>query len=264
MNDVIPDRRPVIGVSLKLYFGLAETRKWLADVAALAGTAALGARAVDLFVLPAFPALADSRELLAGTGVAFGAQDVHWAESGPWTGEVSAGMLAEAGATYVEVGHAERRAHFGETDDTVRAKTRAATAAGLVPVVCAGERDGTDPGAAVEETLTQVRAALAGAVPGSEVIIAYEPVWAIGAADPAPADHVLTVAAAIRACLDEHDVRGRLIYGGTAGPGTYARLSTGPVDGLFLGRLAHDTEGLRRVLDEIAPVRTALNRSEPA
>ncbi len=255
MNDVIPDlRRPVVGVSLKLYFGLAETRKWLADVAALAGTAALGARAVDLFVLPSFPALADARELLAGTGVAFGAQDVHWAESGPWTGEVSAGMLTEAGAAYVEVGHAERRAHFGETDDVVRAKTRAATAAGLVPVVCAGERDGADLAAAVEETVGQVRAALAGAVPGSEVVIAYEPVWAIGAADPAPAAHVLAVAAAIRACLDDHDVRGRLIYGGTAGPGTYEQLSAGPVDGLFLGRLAHDTEGLRRVLDEIAPV----------
>lgn len=264
MNDVIPvnsapsggtaARRPVVGVSLKLYFGLAETRKWLADVAALSGTAGLADRPVDLFVLPSFPALADARELLAGTGVAFGAQDVHWAESGAWTGEVSAGMLVEAGATYVEVGHAERRAHFGETDATVRAKTRAATAAGLIPVICAGERDGADRARAVEETLTQVRAALDGALPGSELVIAYEPVWAIGAADPAPAEHVLTVATAIRACLDAHDVRARLIYGGTAGPGTYERLSAGPVDGLFLGRLAHDTEGLHRVLDEIVPV----------
>jgi triosephosphate isomerase len=176
---------------------------------------------------------------------------VHWAGSGAWTGEVSAGMLAEAGARYVEVGHAERRRHFGETDETVAAKTRAATHAGLVPVICAGERRGEDPGAATEETLRQVRAALAGAAPGSEVVIAYEPVWAIGAREPAPARHVRTVAEAVRGALRDHDVRGRLIYGGSAGPGTYGELA-GAVDGLFLGRLAHDTEGLRKVLEEIS------------
>ncbi|WP_242441101.1 triose-phosphate isomerase family protein [Streptomyces sp. CB02923] len=248
-------RRPVVGVSLKLYFGLAATRKWLADVAALQGALAGLPRPVDLFVLPAFPALADARELLAGTGVAYGAQDVHWAETGAWTGEVSAGMLAETGARYVEVGHAERRRHFGETDATVAAKTGAATRAGLVPVICAGERHDDGLARAVEETLIQVRAALGGAEPGSEVIIAYEPVWAIGAREPAPAQHVRAVASAIGTCLRDHDVRGRVIYGGTAGPGTFARLS-GSVDGLFLGRLAHDTAQLRQVLDEVAAATT--------
>ncbi|MFK0290343.1 triose-phosphate isomerase family protein [Streptomyces sp. NPDC090442] len=278
MSDVIPEAvlphraadagaapRPVVGVSLKLYFGLAQTRAWLGEVAALDPVLARLPRPVDLFVLPSFPALADARELLAGTAVGYGAQDVHWAEHGAWTGEVSAGMLAETGARYVEVGHAERRRHFGETDETVAAKTRAATAAGLVPVICAGEHraPGASTGstgaagaaqpaaAAAEETLTQVRAALAGAVPGSEVIVAYEPVWAIGAREPAPAGHVRAVAAAIRGALRDHDVRGRLIYGGTAGPGTYGELA-GAVDGLFLGRLAHDPEGLRRVLEEIS------------
>ncbi|MFD9812203.1 triose-phosphate isomerase family protein [Streptomyces sp. NPDC059080] len=243
--------RPVVGVSLKLYFGLARTRAWLAEVAALRDALAALPRPVDLFVLPAFPALADARELLAGTGIGYGAQDVHWAESGAWTGEVSAGMLAETGARYVAVGHAERRRHFGETDETVAAKTRAATHAGLVPVICAGERRADDLTGAVEETLTQVRAALSCAAPGSEVVIAYEPVWAIGAREPAPAHHVRAVAGAIRGALRDHDVRGRLIYGGTAGPGTYTELG-GAVDGLFLGRLAHDTEGLRKVVEEIA------------
>ncbi|MGW1839014.1 triose-phosphate isomerase family protein [Streptomyces sp. NPDC002067] len=243
--------RPVVGVSLKLYFGLARTRAWLAEVAALRDALAALPRPVDLFVLPAFPALADARELLAGTGIAYGAQDVHWAESGAWTGEVSAGMLAETGARYVEVGHAERRRHFGETDETVAAKTRAATHAGLIPVICAGERRADSLADASEETLTQVRAALSGAVPGSEVVIAYEPVWAIGAREPAPADHVRAVAGAIRGALRDHDVHGRLIYGGTAGPGTYTELR-GAVDGLFLGRLAHDTEGLRKVVEEIS------------
>ncbi|MFB6570607.1 MULTISPECIES: triose-phosphate isomerase family protein [Streptomyces] len=261
MSDVIPENatgtavhaapRPLVGVSLKLYFGLAETRAWLAEVAALGEVLADLPRPVDLFVLPSFPALADARELLTGTGVGYGAQDVHWADRGAWTGEVSAGMLAETGARYVEVGHAERRRHFGETDQIVAAKTRAATAAGLIPVICAGERHAADPAAAAEETLAQVRAALAGAAPGSEVIVAYEPVWAIGAGAPAPARHVRAVATALRGALRAHDVRGRLIYGGTAGPGTYRELA-GAVDGLFLGRLAHDTAGLRAVLDEIA------------
>ncbi|MFB7634359.1 triose-phosphate isomerase family protein [Streptomyces sp. NPDC056149] len=264
MSDVIPEAvlphhaadadaapRPVVGVSLKLYFGLAQTRAWLGEVAALAPVLARLPRPVDLFVLPSFPALADARELLSGTGIGYGAQDVHWAEHGAWTGEVSAGMLAETGARYVEVGHAERRRHFGESDETVAAKTRAATAAGLVPVICAGEHRAADPTAAAEETLTQVRAALAGAAPGSEVIVAYEPVWAIGAREPAPAGHVRAIAAAIRGALHDHDVHGRLIYGGTAGPGTYGELA-GAVDGLFLGRLAHDPEGLRRVLEEIS------------
>lgn len=261
MSDVIPENstgttgraapRPVVGVSLKLYFGLAQTRTWLAEVAALDAVLAGLPHPVDLFVLPSFPALADARELLAGTGVGYGAQDVHWAGRGAWTGEVSADMLAETGARYVEVGHAERRRHFGETDRIVAAKTQAATTAGLVPVICAGERRAADPAAAAAETLTQVRAALAGAAPGSEVIVAYEPVWAIGAGEPAPARHVRTVAAALRGALRDHDVRGRLIYGGTAGPGTYKELA-GAVDGLFLGRLAHDTEGLRTVLEEIS------------
>ncbi|MFF9479847.1 triose-phosphate isomerase family protein [Streptomyces sp. NPDC014733] len=243
--------RPVVGVSLKLYFGLARTRAWLAEVAALRDALTALPRPVDLFVLPAFPALADARDLLAGTGIRYGAQDVHWAESGAWTGEVSAGMLAETGARYVEIGHAERRRHFGETDETVAAKTRAVTHAGLIPVICAGERRADGLADAVEETLTQVRAALSGAAPGSEIVVAYEPVWAIGAREPAPARHVRAVADAIRGALRDHDVRGRLIYGGTAGPGTYTELA-GAVDGLFLGRLAHDTEGLRKVVEEIA------------
>ncbi|SHN21102.1 triose-phosphate isomerase [Streptomyces yunnanensis] len=266
MSDVIPEAvplhhatapaaraapRPVVGVSLKLYFGLARTRAWLAEVAALDAVLAGLPRPVDLFVLPSFPALADARELLSGTRIGYGAQDVHWAEQGAWTGEVSAGMLVETGARYVEVGHAERRRHFGETDETVAAKTRAATTAGLVPVICAGEQRAGDPATAAEETLAQVRAALAGAAPGSEVIVAYEPVWAIGAREPAPAGHVRAVATALRGALHDHNVRGRLIYGGTAGPGTHGELA-GAVDGLFLGRLAHDTEGLRKVLEELS------------
>ncbi|MEU7043115.1 triose-phosphate isomerase family protein [Streptomyces varsoviensis] len=249
--------RPVVGVSLKLYMGVAETRRWLAEVAELAREASGGA-GVELFVLPSFPSLADARELLADTGVAYGAQDLHWADSGPWTGEVSGGQLAELGASYVEVGHAERRRHFGEDDGIVAAKTAAAVRRGLTPVICAGDATEGALDAAVAETLGQVDAALSGAA-GGEVVIAYEPVWAIGADRPAPAAHVRAVTAAIRDRLAERGVRGRVIYGGTAGPGTFTELTApdaagvrAPLDGLFLGRLAHDTANLRKVLAEVA------------
>ncbi|MEV0278718.1 triose-phosphate isomerase family protein [Streptomyces sp. NPDC050610] len=274
--------RPVVGVSLKLYMGVAETRRWLAEVAELAREAT-GGLPVELFVLPSFPSLTDAREVLAGTGVAYGAQDLHWADSGPWTGEVSGGQLAELGASYVEVGHAERRRHFGEDDGIVAAKTAAAVRRGLTPVICAGDSATGDSAtadsatadsatadstagdsaagaldAAIAETLGQVDAALSGAA-GGEVVIAYEPVWAIGADRPAPAVHVRAVTAAIRRRLTELGVRGRVIYGGTAGPGTFTELTApdadgvrAPLDGLFLGRLAHDTANLRKVLAEVA------------
>jgi triosephosphate isomerase len=234
-------------------------------VAALAEDLAALPRPVDVVVFPAFPVLCDAQVLLAGTGIAFGAQTVHWADRGPWTGEVSVGMLIETGARYVEVGHAERRRYFAEDDETVAAKMRAATHAGLVPLLCAGEQHGDDLSRAVEETLAQVRTALSGAKPGSEVVIAYEPVWAIGARTPASARHVQAVATAIDECLRSHDVRGRLVYGGTAGPGTFTELTRGgatPLDGLFLGRLGHDTASLRNVLQEVGaalPVRTTDN-----
>ncbi|MBL1097736.1 triosephosphate isomerase [Streptomyces sp. 205] len=249
-------RTPFVGVSLKLYFGLAETRCWLAEVAALADHLSALPRPVDVAVLPSFPALAEARSLLAGSGITFGAQDVHWAGKGAWTGAVSASMLVEAGAHYAEIGHAERRLHFGEDDAAVAAKARAATRAGLTPVICVGEQHGEDLGRAVEETLVQVDSALRGAEPGSDVVIAYEPVWAIGADTPAPAPHVRAVVEAMGETLRAYDVQGRIIYGGTAGPGTFTELTDGGrwtgLDGLFLGRLAHDPANLRKILDEVA------------
>ncbi|MFD7922033.1 triose-phosphate isomerase family protein [Streptomyces sp. NPDC059740] len=255
MTAALTAARPLVGVSLKLYMGVARSAAWLREVAALASDREEQLSRLDLFVLPSFTSLSDAGRLLRGTRVGFGGQDVHWADEGPWTGEVSAPQLAETGAAYAEIGHAERRRHFGESEEVTRAKTAAATRAGLIPVICAGDDAEHDAGAAVEQTLRQARAALDGAAPGSEVVLAYEPVWAIGAERSAPPDRVREVTAAVRDCLDGYPVHGRILYGGTAGPGTFTELRAhgAPVDGLFLGRRAHDPTGLGKVLDEMDP-----------
>lgn len=247
--------RPFVGVSLKLYFGLRETRRWLMEVADLGREPGLVPDHADFTVLPAFPALTDARNILACTPVQSGAQDLHWADHGAWTGAVSGPMIAETGARYVEVGHAERRRFFGEGDSTVVTKARAAIRAGLIPLLCVGEERPQDPPAAIKQTLTQVRAVLDNCDISGGLVIAYEPVWAIGADQPASTEHVRTVTDAINSELAQRGVAPhvQLIYGGTAGPGTYTQLVRhgARLDGLFLGRRAHDPANLRDVLREV-------------
>ena len=239
--------RCVVGVSLKMYLDRDRTRNWLRRVAALG--AGLDHHGIELFVLPGYLAIRDAAELLARTGVAWGGQDVFWQDSGPYTGEVSAPQLAAEGCRYAEVGHAERRRLFGETDEITAAKAGAAARAGLVPVVCIGEVDDAGVDAAVAECTPQMAAVLAAVPDDAPVVFAYEPVWAIGAAAPAPPAHVTAVVRALR----QRVTRGgdtRFLYGGSAGPGTFTELG-GELDGLFLGRFAHDPANLQAVLDEV-------------
>ena len=185
-------KRPWIGTSWKMNKTRAEARDYARKLAAspLART-----EDAQLFVIPPFTAIADVAEILAPTTVKVGAQNMHWAEAGAWTGEISAAMVKECGAALVEIGHSERRTHFGETDDTVAQKTRAALRHGLVALVCVGET-GTEyeAGRTAEVLSDQVRKALSlvdRSAP-SRVLIAYEPVWSIGEggtpADPDFAD----------------------------------------------------------------------------
>jgi triosephosphate isomerase len=220
------------GVSLKLYFGVARTRAWLEAVAELEHGA-------ELFVLPSFVSLPDARDVLQGSAVGYGAQDLHY-DTGAYTGEVSAAQLTELGCTHAEVGHAERRALFGETDAITARKAAAAIDAGLTPVVC------VDGAAQMDAVLT--------AVPrDADLIFAYEPVQFIGAPAPAPASLITDTALQLKARYAGRPGRTRLIYGGSAGPGLYPEIA-GAVDGLFLGRFAHDIDNLRTVLAEIASV----------
>jgi triosephosphate isomerase len=170
-------------------------------------------------------------------------------------------MLAELGVSLVEIGHAERRALFGEDDGVVARKVRAAVDAGLTPLLCIGEQARTGPEEAAAVCLSQVRAAVAGDEElVRRLVLAYEPVWAIGADRPAAPDYVNAVAALIREGLG---AACPVIYGGSAGPGLLPQLPA--VDGLFLGRFAHDAGNLGRVLDEalqtLAPESSSSSRS---
>jgi triosephosphate isomerase len=162
-------------------------------------------------------------------------------------------MLAELGCRYVEVGHAERRRIFKETDEVVAAKTEAALRNGLVPVVCVGEPSPFSLAQSLEWCLEQIDSALSRTVdrPG-RVIVAYEPVWAIGAAEPALPGHIQAMCTGIRTALQaKPDLNVTLIYGGAAGPGLLSELRAN-IDGLFLGRSVHSPAALGLVLGEVS------------
>lgn len=249
-----------IGVSTKMYLGYQQSLRWLSEVRAVVDARPALGREVRVFVIPSFPGLAAAGEILAGSPVLLGAQNCAWGD-GPLTGEVSPGMLAELGVSLVEIGHAERRALFGEDDGVVARKVRAAVDAGLTPLLCIGEQARTGPEEAAAVCLAQVRAAVAGdEALVRRLVLAYEPVWAIGADRPAAPDYVNEVAALIREGLG---AACPVIYGGSAGPGLLPQLPA--VDGLFLGRFAHDAGNLGRVLDEalqtLAPESNSSSRS---
>ncbi|GAA3773668.1 triose-phosphate isomerase [Microbacterium kribbense] len=249
-----------LGVSLKLYLDTRSTVAWARAVGELARRhPAVQDGSVRLFALPSLPALLQVRDALDGSAVGLGAQDLFWEDRGAYTGAVSGTDLRQVGCSYVEVGHAERRAVFGEDDEIIRKKLAAAVRNGLTPVLCVGEDVREAAPEAVAQCLAQIDAALGDAstvVP--ELIVAYEPVWAIGAAQPAPAEWIAEVSAALRTGLsaDPRVAASTLIYGGSAQPGLLGRLG-GSVDGLFLGRFAHDPEQLERVVDEAAAMRSA-------
>lgn len=244
--------RPLtIGVSLKMYFGHRRARDWAADVADIAAsTRAVADGRIELFVAPTFVQLLPTLEAVGGTRVKVAAQDAAEHASGPYTGEVSPAELAEIGVQLVELGHAERRRLYGETDEVVARKTAAALTQGLTPVICVGEPEESAPAEAVAFSLAQVHSALAEAPPG-RIVVAYEPVWAIGAERPASLEHIRTVCSALRAELRALPGRaeGCVIYGGSAGPGLLTELG-GDVDGLFLGRFVHEPRALAAVLEE--------------
>ncbi|WP_119672341.1 triose-phosphate isomerase [Deinococcus sp. RM] len=173
------------------------------------------------------------------TSVSFGGQDVSAHESGAYTGEISAAMLKDVGATYAVVGHSERRDYHGETDAVVAAKARQAQANGLTPIVCVGEKlNVREAGEHVPFTLAQLAGSLEGV--GTDVVVAYEPVWAIGTGKTATADDAEELAAAIRGALEERygDAAAgiRVLYGGSVKPDNIASICAKPnVNGALVG-----------------------------
>jgi len=247
--------RLVVGVSLKMYFGYAETLDWCARVSTIAAAnEAVRTGEVRLFVMPSAPFLLPVLQIFRGTAVDVGAQNIHYEDRGPFTGEVSGSMLSELGCSLVEVGHSERRRLFGESEDLVALKVEAAVRNGLCPVICVGEEEKMDAPGAGRESIRQLESALARASSSgakADVVVAYEPEWAIGADQPAPDVHIADVCRALRDFLRDarHGAGDRVIYGGSAGPGLLERLGDA-VDGLFLGRYVHDAGALDVLLQE--------------
>lgn len=245
-----------IGTSWKMNKTLAEAR---AFAEALRVADALRDPRIQRFVIPPFTTVREVKAILSESSVKVGAQNMHWADQGAWTGEISPLMLRDCDLDIVELGHSERREHFGETNETVGLKTEAAVRHGLIPLICIGETlSDRESGRATEILSEQVVGALSklsASQKQAQILLAYEPVWAIGEkgipAEPSYADvrqaEIIAVA---------QDVLGRKIpclYGGSVNPQNCEELISCPnVDGLFIGRSAWNVEGYLDILAKCA------------
>jgi L-erythrulose 1-phosphate isomerase len=215
-------------------------------------------KAVQPFIIPPFLYIAEVAQLLAGTHVKIGAQNMHWDDKGAWTGEVSPLMVKDCGATLVEIGHSERRTYFGETDDTVALKTQAALRNGLIALVCIGDtREEYEHGRTAQALEKQVRALLrhVASDAAGKVIIAYEPVWSIGEGGT-PATPEFANEQHIRIAELVKSVAGTalpIVYGGSVNRmNCEALASQSHIDGLFIGRAAWDAKGYIDIVEAVS------------
>jgi L-erythrulose 1-phosphate isomerase len=241
-----------IGTSWKMNKTLAEAKQFAQELKA--GIYGISAD-IQPFVIPPFTAIREVKSLLAETRIKVGAQNMHWDDAGAWTGEISPLMLKDCNLDLVELGHSERREHFGETDQTVGLKTEAAVRHGLVPLICIGETlSERESGRAQSVLENQVRGALgklSSQQKQANILLAYEPVWAIGVNGiPATSDYADARQAEIIAVAT--DVLGRTIpclYGGSVNPGNCVELVSCPhINGLFIGRSAWNAAGYLEIL----------------
>lgn len=251
-------QKRIVGVSLKMYFNLEKTAQYIRDCAYLGPQAV--SNNVDIFIIPDFLSLtaASTTLRLEAPTIQLGAQDCFWEDDGAYTGEISPAVLKSIGCSLVELGHAERRRLFGETDAQVAKKAQAAIRNGMTPLVCIGEKTKGTVDEAVEECRPQIESILQVMAMDQDdimVIFAYEPVWAIGQDKPASAEYVVNVTKKLRELCGPRHVR--FLYGGSAGPGTFDAMRDG-VDGLFLGRFAHSIKNFSEVIREVgaSPDRT--------
>ena len=223
----------------KLVAGNWKMNGSLAALSELDAIAGAGGDVVDIAICP--PATLVAPAAVRQPGLTIGAQDCHWNPSGAHTGCLSVSMLVEAGATMVIVGHSERRTDNHETDAEVKAKAEAAIAGGLVAIVCVGETEAErDAGNAVAVVTAQLKGSVPESGPGKTLVVAYEPVWAIGTGRTPTVADVAQMHAAIRRCLGEllgdEGARVRILYGGSVKPSNAAELLHVPdVDGALVG-----------------------------
>ena len=199
---------------------------------------------VDVVVCPTATALSSVAEAVKGTNIHVGAENVHWEAKGAFTGEISTGMLNEIGVDYCVLGHSERREYFGETDEGVNKRAKAAFAAGITPIICCGETlEIREAGTYLDLVAGQVKAALAGftAEDAGKVVIAYEPIWAIGTGKtdtPEGANEIMILLRKTLAEIFGQEIadKVRLLYGGSVKPNNVAGfMACSDIDGALVG-----------------------------
>ena len=257
-----PDRRPLISGNWKMHHNHLEAIQVVQKLSYR--LTAQDYELVDVSVHPAFTALRSIQLLLDDQRIpiALGAQNCHWEPKGAFTGEISVPMLAKLDVVYVIVGHSERRELFGETDDDVRRKLEAVIAGGMTPIVCVGETlEERESGATEAKVTGQVEAALQG-LPADQVaglVVAYEPIWAIGTGRTATPDDAQTTIGLIRrvaAGLFDADVAGhiRIQYGGSVKATNIAELMAQPdIDGALVGGASLDPDEFARIVQYRLP-----------
>ncbi len=213
---------------------------------------------VEIMIAPSYTALAQTAEECRGSAIALGAQNLHWEPEGAYTGEISAGMIASTGCRFVIIGHSERRQYFGETDEAIHRKIEAATDAGLAPVVCIGETEAQrDAGDTFSVLDKQIENGLGGLVPDRlrSMVIAYEPVWAIGTGKTATREQAQEVHAYLRQKLagqfSPQFAQGlRILYGGSVKPSNIKELMAMPdIDGALVGGASLDAESFAQLVN---------------
>jgi len=247
-------RRPVIAGNWKMYKTTGETRafcdKFKPQVAS--------ASHCDVVLAPPFTALVTAVECARDSNIAIAAQDVHWEKQGAYTGEVAAGMLAEVGCRYVIIGHSERRQYFHESDESVSRKISAALAAGLTPIVCVGEKLEEREAGTTEAVLrTQFVGAFGALTPAqfSRIIIAYEPVWAIGTGRTATPEMAADAHRFLRKLAEERfgakeAENLRILYGGSVKPDNINGLmAQSEIDGALVGGASLEPDSFTAIVN---------------
>ena len=249
----MPDRTPLIAGNWKMYktaSEAAQTARQLVDLTHDVDN-------VDIMIAPTFTALDAVSKVTAGSRVSVGAQNLYWEKEGAYTGEISADMLTAVGCHYVIIGHSERRQCFGETDETVNNKIKAALDAGLIPVMCVGETEQErDAGQTFSVLDKQVKDGLHGYVAADlgTLVIAYEPVWAIGTGKTATEDQAQEAHQHIRGLLtelygDAFSASLRILYGGSVKPDNVSGLmAMADIDGALVGGASLQAESFSKII----------------
>ncbi|MDD6886951.1 MAG: triose-phosphate isomerase [bacterium] len=246
-------RKPIIAGNWKMNMTPADAEALVSALIPLVKDAKC-----DVVVCPPYVDLCVVSKLVEGTNIHLGAQNVHWAAKGAFTGEVSADMLKAFGVEYAIIGHSERRQYFGETDEGVNARAKAALAAGITPIICVGETlEQRESGVTAAFVSGQAKAALAGmsAEDVKSLVIAYEPIWAIGTGKTATADDANATIAVIRQAVAEAFGQAvadevRIQYGGSMNPKNASELMAMPeIDGGLIGGASLKAEDFSKVVN---------------